>query len=131
MDPESLLSPAEIAELHDIFGDGMKTVEEFSRPDPIVQLRRYNETTGTYQDVGDPFHAISISFGIREGRVSSVQQMEQDFSDGEMVVWADQDTIPVPGDRFTWQGFRIEVERVFPPDQGIVTSEIRLQNVAP
>lgn len=131
MPGESFLSPEDIAELHAIYDDGMATVQAFSRPAPIVQFRAMNEVTGRMEDVGDPVELISITFGLREGTVTPTPQLTQDFTDGDILLWADSATIPKPGYRFTWQGQSIQVERVYPEDQGTITAEVRLQQVAP
>lgn len=127
---ESFLSPADIAEIWQIMDDGMATVEAFSRPDPIVQFRRMNETTGQPGDLGLPVRLISITFGLREGTVSTTPQLQQDAVDGDILMWADTIPMPQPGDWFIWQGERINIQRVYPEDQGTVAAEISLSQVS-
>lgn len=127
---DQFLTDAQIAELHDLFDTGMRTVQAFNREPVVLTFERMNETSGEMVVV-DTVEAISITFGLREGRsVNPFGGLTQDYADGDALFWADG-FVPSVGDIADWQGFRIRVTKVFPPELGVVTVELDLQQVAP
>lgn len=125
-DPDTLtgfLDASQIEGLRQVLGSGLKTAEDFF--DVSVQFEERNDATGKYTNIGDPVDLISISFGLREVRSSTGEPIVIRSSSGDMRIWEGSFDLKV-GYRFTFQGERVEVTAVYPPQNGFIVAELGL-----
>lgn len=119
------LSAAQIAGLRDIIVQGLQTASDMY--DTAVQFEHVNPVTGKYAPYGpSQVELISIDFGLREVTATTGTPIQTRESDGDIKLWADG-FIPEVGDRFSYNGKRVEVTAVYPAQFGFVIAEVELK----
>ena len=117
------LSPAAIAQLHDIMGQGYKTVQEFQDPQELLTIKR--RLPSGWTDVGS-FRPISIK--LLNQQAIGLATGSEIRNAGELKVWEDEfSAAPIKvGDRFNWQNEPCRVKRASVIRFGVATIEFEL-----
>lgn len=119
------LNPAQVQSIHGTIDRAWKTAKVFMDPQQEIVIVRPPAGGGPPVEVGR-FTPIRVDFGLRENSVQDGgTPITRASGDGDMRHEADVFDLRVD-DRFKWQGRQIRVSAVYPPEFGVVTSEIEL-----
>lgn len=129
-DVPPFLSPQQAKSLHRTIDQGWKTAKIFMRedpevPGPMITIFRTPKGGGPPVEYGS-FEPIMVNFGLRETSLSDGTPISRAHGDGDMRHEVDAFDLRV-GDIFFWYGKKCIVAAVYPPEFGVVTSEIELQ----
>lgn len=117
------LSDADVAELHDVFGQGLQTVQNFQDPQLTLTFRRRDSNVGW----GDVVTLRPIS--CRLGGIEARESVSETTTKGTCKVWAHEvagESAIKQGDRFQWLSHVCVVDMVPPERFGYIAIEFTL-----
>lgn len=118
------LSEADIANLHDIVGQGLQTVQNFQSPEVLITFMR--RTDAGREPIISDVQPISIRLLNQQEQESPV--VAETMLRGIAKFW-DHDlsfSPPQPEDRFSWLGHTCRVLIVHPPRLGTIQVDFQL-----
>lgn len=117
------LTDADIAELHDLMGQGFQTVQNFQTPQELIEIKRRESsgwvTIGTF---------LPISISLKNQQVIGTLEGNEQRKAGLLRLWAvDYEPHPVRvQDRFTWQNQPCRVTLVPGERFGVIDIDFEL-----